>query len=721
MIAYQVGKLDEAVACWRRALELKPDYAETHNNLGLAFKAQGKLDEAVACCRRALELKPDYAEAHNNLGLAFKAQGKLDEAVACCRRALELKPDYVEAHNNLGAALKQQGKLDEAVACYRRALEMKPDYAKACYNLGVAFNDQGKPAEAVACYRRALELKPDYPQAHSNLGAALQAQGQPDEAVACYRRALQLEPDFAQAHYNLGNALKDQGKLDEAVACWRRALQLKPDFAEAHYNLGLALMNQGKPDEAVACDRRALELKPDDAQAHSSLGVALQAQGKLDEAVACYRRALQLKPDYAQAHANLGLALQAQGQLDEAVACYRRALELQPDFAEAHANLGSALEEIGNLQGAEDSFRAALRRNSRFAFAHHKLAQLLGGKLPERDLAVQRRLLDEVELTDAERLLLHFGLAQVLDARGEYAEAARHLERGNALELSERRKGGQAYDPKDHEFLVTRMIGACTPDFFARVRGFGLQSEIPVFVVGLPRSGTTLIEQILASHSQVFGAGEITLTGETMAALGGQGADLSDGLRRLDLPTARRLASRHLDGLRALNRAALRIVDKMPENYLSLGPLASLFPRAKLIHCRRDLRDVAVSCWMTRFETIRWANDQQHIASRFHEYQRMMEHWRKVLPVPVLEVDYEETVADLEGVARKLVAWCGLAWEPTCLEFHQANRPVRTASAVQVRRPVFRTSVGRWRHYEPALASLFARLERAVAHNRSAR
>ena len=276
-------------------------------------------------------------------------------------------------------------------------------------------------------------------------------------------------------------------------------------------------------------------------------------------------------------------------------------------------------------------------------------------------------------MTDAQRLLLHFGLAQVLDARGEYAEAAEHLDRGNALQLSEWRKCGQEYDPKEYEFLITRMIAVCTPDFFERVRGFGLESELPVFVVGLPRSGTTLIEQILASHSQVFGAGEIKLARDTMAALGGQGVDFIEGLRRLDRPTAQRLASRHLERLRALSGAALRIVDKMPDNYLYLGLLASLFPRAKFIHCRRDLRDVAVSCWMTHFREIRWANDQRHIASRFHEYQRMMEHWRKVLPVPLLEVDYEETVADLEGVARKLVAWCGLAWEPTCLEFHRSK------------------------------------------------
>jgi hypothetical protein len=199
------------------------------------------------------------------------------------------------------------------------------------------------------------------------------------------------------------------------------------------------------------------------------------------------------------------------------------------------------------------------------------------------------------------------------DARGEYAEAAEHLGQGNLLQMSEWRRCGQEYDPKKYEFLVTQMIGICTQDFFERVRSFGLESELPVSVVGLPRSGTTLIEQILASHSQVFGAGEITLVHHAWAALGRQGADSIEGLRQLDRQTADRLASRHLERLRALNRAALRIVDKTPGNYLYLGLLASLFPRAKLIHCRRNLRDVAVSCWMTQFREIRWASDQQHI------------------------------------------------------------------------------------------------------------
>ncbi len=649
--------------------------------------------------------------------------GRLQAAEQIYRQILAVQPNQPDALHLLGVVASQTGRHEVAVDYIGRAVQLQGNVAFYHNNLGEAYRALRRIPEAVACYRRALDLKPDYAEAHNNLGITWKEQGKLDDAIACYRRALDLKPDYAQAHSNLGIALKDQGKLDEALACCRRALELQPDFAEAHYNLGNLFNRRGKLAQTAACYHRALELKPDFAEAHSALGVVLNELGKPDEAVVCCRRALQWKPAYAEAHNNLGNALKDQGKPDEAVACYRRALELKPDFAEAHANLGRAREESGDLRGAEDAFRAALRHDSRFAFAHYKLAELLGGKLPEQDLAAQRRLVEQgaasgeqKELTDAERMWLHFGLAHVLDARGEYADATAHLAQGNAMRASEWRQSCREYDPEEYELLVAQMIEVCGPDFFERagdfdLGGLELESELPVFVVGLPRSGTTLVEQILASHSQVFGAGEIKLAGDTMAALGGQAADPVEGLRRLNGQTARRLAARHLERLRALHPTALRIVDKRPDNYLYLGLLAGLFPRAKFIHCRRDLRDVAVSCWMTYFRELRWTSDPRHMASRFHEHQRIMEHWRKVLPVPVLEVDYEETVADLEGVARRLVAWCGLEWEPTCLEFQQAKRPVSTASVVQVRQPVFRTSVGRWKHYEHALAALFAQLE----------
>ncbi len=247
------------------------------------------------------------------------------------------------------------------------------------------------------------------------------------------------------------------------------------------------------------------------------------------------------------------------------------------------------------------------------------------------------------------------------------------------------------------------------------MNGSGSETELPVFIFGLPRSGTSLSEQVLASHSHVFGAGELLYCRETFESL--PKAMLcndtpAECLRNLDRKTAGDLAQRHVDRLRALDCEALRMVDKMPDNYLHLGLISILFPRARLIHCRRDLRDVALSCWMTNFAEVPWSSDPDHIASRFEDYRRVMDHWQEVLPVPLLNVDYEEMVEDLEGTARRIVAWCGLEWEPGCLKFHETQRPVRTASAVQVRKPIYKSSVGRWKNYEKSLGDLFARVER---------
>ncbi len=258
VIAYQEGDARQATALIGKAIALRPDHADAHNNLGNALKDRGKLDEAVVAYRKALELNPDHAKAHNNLGSALTNQGKLEDAVAAYRKALELKPDYADAHNNLGNARRDQGKLEEAVAAYRKALELQPDYVPAHINLGNALTNQGELEEAVAAYRKALELKPDHADAHYNLGIALKEQGKLDEAVVAYRKALELKPDHAAAHNNLGNALKNQGKLDEAVVAYQRALELKPDHADAHSNL-LSCMNydtQTSQQEILAESRR---------------------------------------------------------------------------------------------------------------------------------------------------------------------------------------------------------------------------------------------------------------------------------------------------------------------------------------------------------------------------------------------------------------------------------------------------------------------------------
>jgi tetratricopeptide (TPR) repeat protein len=721
------GELAEAARIYENLLAEQPEQPDALHLLGVVAIQRGHCERAVELIGRAIGRQPGVAAYHANLAEAYRALGRAAEAADSARAALRLQPNYPEAANSLGLALVAQGQLDPAMAQFRAALRLKPHFAMAHNNWANALRLKGEQAQAIDHFRQAVRIDPALAEPRSNLGQLLLERGNLAEALEHCGEAVRLRPDLPETHNNLGNALREAGRLAEAKVCYARALQIGPSLAMTHNNMAQALQEEGRMDEARAWYQKALALDPNSARFHCNLGSLADEQENPAEAVAEYETAIRRDPGYAEAHSGLGWVRQDQGRPDEALACYRRAIAAGPGLAAAHCNLGSLHEELNDFAAAEQAFRAAIRHNPRHTAAYAQLATLLRGKLPDADLDALRRVAADAGLSDAKRAALLFGLAMVLDARREYAGAAEQLQRANALTLADKQQRGQGYDPAAHAQFVSSMIATCTPDFFARVRGFGLEDQRPLFIVGLPRSGTTLLEQILASHPEVFGAGEQRLGREDFEALGSGGVPFGSGpatdgdarcfaaLAGLDQATARGLAQRHLDCLSRLSPAALRVVDKMPENYLYLGLLAALLPQAKFIHCRRDLRDVAVSCWMTNFRHIRWANDPEHIASRFEEYERLMAHWRAVLPAPILEVSYEQTVADLETVARRLVAWCGLEWDPACLEFHRGKQQVRTASVVQVRQPIYSSSVARWKHYQQGLGPLLDRLGAAVS------
>jgi tetratricopeptide (TPR) repeat protein len=707
------GRLDEAARIYRAILATNPEHADALHLLGVIAYQKGNHAQACDLIGQAIALQPGVASYYSNLGEVHRATGQLERAQACYRTALTLQPDSSEAANNLGLILLSQGNATAAIEQFQAALRNKPDDAMIHNNLGNALRLQDDKTEALASFRQALQLDPKLAEAHCNLGQMLLEQYRPQEALVHAREATRLRPDFPEAQNNLGNALRELGQLPEAKECYNKALQLRPDLALTYSNMGQALQEEGELQEAIAWYQRGLQRDPNSARIVCNLASALEEQGDFDAAVARYRLALQLQPGYAEAHNGLGFVLHEQGKFPEALAEYREVLRLKPDFATGYCNLGNIQEELGSIDEATTSFREALRRDPNHAGAYSLLATMLRGRFPEEDRQAMTRLLARPHLTLAQRLALHFGLGHVLDATGSYAEAAEHVQKGNALCQTLWKKQGKAYSPAAHSQWVDELMRVFGAEFFERTRGFGLDSEVPVFIVGVPRSGTTLTEQILASHSQVHGAGELSLahTGlESLPATLHRDGRALDCLAFLDAAASREIGQWHVEQLRERDARAIRVVDKMPDNYLYIGWLCTLFPRARFIHCRRDLRDVGVSCWMTNFRHLRWAADPDHIAARFHDYQRLMEHWQKVLPVQVLEVDYEETVADLEGVARRLVAWCGLEWEPSCLAFHQTSRPVRTASVAQVRQPLYTRSVARWKHYEGALGRLFEQL-----------
>lgn len=720
---HQAGRLAEAAQAYQELLTQRRDDADALHLLGVLRHQQGDHTLAVELIGRAVAYRPNTVAFHANLAEAYRALGQCERAVGCCRTALRLWPDYPEALCNLGLALQGLGRYTEAVEHLRRAVQLRPDSSSAHNSLGLALRDLKQFDEALEHFHRAVELTPDFAPARTNLGQMLLDLGRPQEGLSHCQEAVRLQPDSAALHHNLGNVWRALRQFVDARAAYLEALRLDPDLARSHAHLGLVLQQEGELDDALTWLKQAVELDPDEALLWQYLAELYAEREESAEAVPCWRRVLALEPEHAVAHSGLGWALQDEGRLAEAEAHYRTALQLQPDLAVALLRLGSLQEELGELAEAEASFRDALRLQPAYALPHARLGTLLRGRLPESEQQALEQRLADPDLGTGPRARLLFGLAHVLDARAEYGRAAECLRQANALSLEQARQRKQEYLPAEHEAFVDRLIASFSPEFFARVVSGGLDTDQPVFVFGLPRSGTTLMEQILASHAQIHGAGELRLTRQSFEALPqvlGRSEPPLETVGRLDAAAIRQVAQLHAQRLTELaGTKAARIVDKMPDNYVYLGLLAALFPRATFIHCRRDLRDVAVSCWLTDFRSIPWANDPQHLATRCGQYRRIMEHWQAVLPVPVHVVDYEGTVEDLEGVARKLVAACGLDWDPACLEFHRTRRPVRTASVTQVRQPVYRHAVGRWKNYEGELAELFAALPLEQPRSRS--
>ena len=673
---HQAGRLAEAERIYRQILAMDAHHADSLHLLGMIEYQAGRHELAVEMIRKAIAIDEKQAPWHSNLGTVLQAQGTLDQAAACYRQALALKPDLAEVHINLGNVLLAQGKPDEAVARYERALALQPESAEAFYNLGNARRAQDNLDEAVTCYERALALQPDSAAARNNLGLALVEQGRIADAITHYEHLLRLDPDHADGHNNLGLALVEQGRIADAITHYECALGLNPDHAGVHNNLGIALLAQGRIADAITHYERALQLNPDHANAHNNLGIALKDQGKVDDAMAHYERALAINPDHPEVLNNLGNIFKEHGEFDNAMAHYGRAIAIRPDYAEAHFN------------------RAEIK-------SFHR---------GDADLAALEALAGRDDLSANKALYAHFALAKALEDCGDYIRAFEHLRKGNALKRRQ-----IDYDEPAVLGLFQRIPSVFDRSLFDRFQGAGDPSSVPVFVLGMPRSGSTLIEQILASHPQIHGAGELTglnIAASSVLNAGGRQAPYPECVPALDGVTLRGLGQHYLAGLPAVADGKTRIVDKLPENFLSIGLIRLVLPNARIIHTVRHPIDTCVSCYSKLFlNGLNFTYDLAELGRYYRCYRELMTHWQSVLPPgAILDVSYEDVVDDLEGQARRLLDYCGLPWDDRCISFHRTSRPVKTASAVQVRQPLFRGSLQRWRNYEADIAPLLREL-----------
>ncbi|MEK9596457.1 MAG: tetratricopeptide repeat protein [Rhodospirillaceae bacterium] len=720
--AHREGKLQKAERLYRAILQSQPGQPDANHNLGVIAVSVNKTAAALPLFKTALEANPKVEQFWLSYIDALIKEKQFENAKRVIEQAktqgvagdklnvLETKTASINKKDTVGSLSPspqqlssllehyQNGRVDDAENLAISITDEFPKHPFAWKVLGAVLTATGRTSEAVDANQTAVALSPEDAEAHSNLGITLKEIGRLDEALASHNQAIALNPDFAEVHSNLGVTFHELGRLDEALASYNQAIASKPDYAKAHSNLGVTLQKLKRLDEALASHNQAIALKPDFAEGHSNLGVTFHELGRLDEALASYNQAIALKPDYAKAHNNLGVTLQELGRLDEALASYTQAIALKPDFAEGRSNLGVTFHELGRLDEALASYTQAITVNPDYAEVHRMLTSIKTFDTQDEQYSKMQEIYLNEDISEEQRCHINFGLAKACEDLGNFEQAFTHYSEGNVL-----RKKLLNYDINQDVELFKKIKSR-----YPKIEKNSLVKEklsnnlTPIFIIGMPRSGTTLVEQIISSHSQVTGAGELGFVRRF-------GAGIATGTTEVNNQSLLDFRHKYLNKLQNVSNENLIVTDKTPQNFRYLGLLVAAFPEAKIVHVKRN---PAAVCW---------ANYKQYFASKnigycyaiddvisYHKlYENLMEFWTSTLSKKIYNLDYEQLTVNQETETRQLIDYLGLDWDENCLSPQNNTRSVTTASKLQVRKKVYQGSSEQWKKYQPFLNGAF--------------
>lgn len=574
---------------------------------------------------------------------------------------------------------------------------------------GIAQGGLGAYQQAAEMLCKTIELTPGRPEAHYYLGQSLQALGKKQDAINAYREAIELKPDYWEVYYGLARALHQSGDLNPAIAAYQKAIAINPLNGELHANLGIAYKSVGKNDLAVESLKESLRQQPDRAEVYFNLGNLHQGQRELQEAQACYRKAVQLKPGWIKAEMALSRVLMLQGEEGKALDICEQILRQDPGNQEVIVTEASIMEQIGDPGGAYRKLQPLIEAGSYTVgtlITYAKLVFYSGNHSDVINLLERSVESSDHDIDDLRQL--HFTLADTYDSVAEYDRAFTHYQKGNAL------KPGK-YNQNEWSYTVEKTIRTFTTEFLDCVGGATTLSRLPVFIVGMPRTGSTLLEQALSRHTGIHGAGELPDIKNIAGSLPGVLATnlrYPECLARLSTPIIDQVADNHLKRLSRLSEGALRVIDKMPGNFLHLGLIQILFPDATIFHTVRNPLDTCLSCFMRDIGGgASYSADLKSLAMFYREYRRLMDHWKEVLQIEMVDVIYEEFIEDFESRIKSLITLCGMEWQEQCKRHLGNRRVVATPSYAQVRKPLYKNSIAKWKHYESHLGPLIDALE----------
>jgi len=602
-------------------------------------------------------------------------QGKLIKAKSLCSNLCKKTPTDPEAWFLLGSINGAIGDFPAAELCCRKALKFTSQNHMILFNLGIALLKQGKTDEAIKQFRKAIQIYPPFADAYLEIANALNYKGDITNSITNYEKAIQLNPNATVAYHHLADIYKNSGQLSAAIKYYERAITIQNDFVESYCGLASALIGQFKYDRTIQLLESNIQRLPKTAYLYYCLAVAYQEQGEIEKAKTYYNKTLDIDNKSIDAQAGLAGILALQGEYEKAGEKLEYILKTQPDNYSAKIAYITYAFEFGATEKAIETGIECLNNDN---------------------------------VTDRLRSKLLFALAKLYEQQGNLDIAFEHYHQGNTLK-------NITFDEPGYVSMFDSLITTYTADIFAKHHHEFDSSENPIFIIGMPRSGTSLAEQILASHTDVYGAGELPIVNRMVDQLPivlNTSIPYPECLKDLDNHTLGQLASEYLEESQQKSNNEEFITDKMPSNFMHLGFISLMFPNARIIHCTRDPLDTCLSCYFQNFTGEHpYAYSLSSLGKFYRMYEKLMGHWSKVIPNQIFDLSYENIVENPEQEIRRLVDFCGLEWSDKCLDFHQTKRTVATASHSQVRQNIYSSSVGKWRSYEKHLDELFSALE----------
>jgi tetratricopeptide (TPR) repeat protein len=571
----------------------------------------------------------------------------------------------------------------------------------------VALYSNSQIQEALVKIEALVKDFPNSPILYNIRASCYKANGQIDASIKDYEKAVTLKPDYAEAYYNLGITLRELGQLDAALKSYEKALAIKHEYPEAHNNLGSVLLDLGSLDSATDHFEWALAFKPNYPEAHNNLGVVERKLEKLDKAIKSFKKAIDIQPNYVQAHSNLGNILQDIGQLDAAMNCYKNALAINPNHTQCYLDIGLIYKEKGQIDDAIKFFEKALTINPDHAVTYDNLSDIKKYTINKKQITKMQSLLSSDTLSPSDRRDLCFALAKVNENLDNQDELFKYLHEANRLRKHEL---NYSLDRSKALFSTVKEIFSTPYPDIEKSLSSKPSTFKPIFIVGMPRSGSTLVEQIMSSHHAVHGAGELT---NLPTIIGPIATDhLNQGINKLSEESFLSIREQYLDVLANLNVSESVIINKLPLNFLYIGFILTSFPEAKIIHMKRDARAVCWSIYKSNFRNTGngYSYNFDDLAGFYGLYTDLMDFWHQLFPDRIYDMCYEDLTTNQEEETRKLLQYCELDWDKNCLSFHKNKRAVKTASAVQVREKMYQGSSEAWKKYEVHLKPLIKAL-----------